>query len=71
MTNQKTGDEGRRVVVPAQPGSAVGRGDESVPGTRQTGEAPCPDCGGSGRLGGQSCPTCGGSGRITAIVGDA
>ena len=46
-------------------------GDEARPGSPQTGENICPDCGGSGSRNGAGCETCGGSGRITAIVGDA
>ncbi|WP_207456613.1 hypothetical protein [Azospirillum sp. SYSU D00513] len=46
-------------------------GDESSPGSAQTGENVCPDCGGSGRLNAAPCPTCDGTGRIVAIVGDA
>lgn len=71
MANHRGDEREQGVPVPGQPGAGRRHGDESSPGTPQTGEAPCPDCGGSGALGGQPCPTCGGSGRITAIVGDA
>jgi hypothetical protein len=47
-------------------------GDEAAPGTPQTGEDICPECGGSGRKDGQTmCANCGGTGRIVKIVGDA
>lgn len=44
-------------------------GDEARPGTPGTGEAPCPDCGGSGKRQGHACPTCEGTGKITAGIG--
>lgn len=46
-------------------------GDESRPGSAQTGEAICPACSGSGRRDGAACDQCAGTGRIVAIVGDA
>jgi DnaJ-class molecular chaperone len=46
-------------------------GDEAAPGTSQTGETTCPECGGSGRAGSGDCPNCGGTGRVVQIVGDA
>jgi DnaJ-class molecular chaperone len=46
-------------------------GDEARPGSPQTAENACPDCGGSGRRDGKACRTCDGTGRITSIVGDA
>ena len=46
-------------------------GDEDVPGGRQTGEEPCPRCGGTGVVAGDTCPDCAGTGRVTVIVGDA
>jgi hypothetical protein len=47
-------------------------GDEALPGTPGTGEAPCPECGGSGKLEqGKPCPSCGGSGRIVQGIGGA
>lgn len=46
-------------------------GDEAPPGSPQTGEAICPECGGSGKKADQACPNCGGTGRIVQIVGDA
>jgi DnaJ-class molecular chaperone len=44
-------------------------GDE--PGTTQTGEVPCPSCGGSGRIGDRACRDCEGTGLVRQIVGDA
>ena len=49
----------------------VNPGDEADPGTPQSGEDVCPDCGGSGRQGVSKCPSCGGTGIIIALVGDA
>lgn len=46
-------------------------GDETAPGSKQSGETSCPRCKGSGSLGQLRCPDCGGTGTITAIVGDA
>jgi DnaJ-class molecular chaperone len=41
------------------------------PGPTQTGEVPCPACGGSGKRGEAACPECGGTGLVRQIVGDA
>ena len=46
-------------------------GDEAAPGTPQTGEAICPECGGTGSAQNRECPNCGGSGQVVQIVGDA
>lgn len=46
-------------------------GDESEPGTSQTGTMPCATCQGTGTLQGSECPDCEGSGQVTVIVGDA
>ena len=46
-------------------------GDEVAPGTPQTGEAPCPDCSGTGRRDGAPCPACGGTGTVVQQIGDA
>ncbi len=46
-------------------------GDEAPPGTPDTGENTCPDCGGSGRRGGGECPTCGGTGKVIEAIGGA
>lgn len=54
----------------APPGGRVVRpGDEAAEGTVGTGEKPCPDCGGSGRLAGVVCQTCGGQGTVIAGIG--
>ena len=55
----------------SQGGTARNPGDEAAPGAPQTGEAVCPECGGSGRAGSGDCPNCGGTGRVVQIVGDA
>ena len=45
-------------------------GDEAPQGTPGTGEAVCPDCGGSGKASaGAPCPTCEGSGVVTVGIG--
>jgi hypothetical protein len=46
-------------------------GDEARPGSAQTAENLCRDCGGTGLRDGAPCPACGGSGRVVGIVGDA
>jgi len=46
-------------------------GDETPPGSPQSGEAPCGICKGTGRVEGERCEACDGSGRVTVIVGDA
>ncbi|WMT92632.1 hypothetical protein [Pelagibacterium sp. H642] len=46
-------------------------GDETEPGTKQSGEATCPRCGGSGKIDDEPCPDCKGSGTVNVIVGDA
>lgn len=46
-------------------------GDEAPAGTPGTGESPCPDCGGSGRVDGKSCATCAGTGKVTVGIGGA
>lgn len=60
---------------PSSPGSASPpperRGDEVLPGTPQSAEGLCPQCGGSGKAEGSTCPTCGGTGQVTVNVGDA
>ena len=57
---------------PAPEGAAVRNpGDEAAPGAPQTGEAICPECGGTGRAGEGACPHCGGTGQVVQIVGDA
>lgn len=46
-------------------------GDDAPPGTAGTGDAPCPDCQGSGRIGERACQTCQGTGIVTKGVGGA
>lgn len=49
-----------------------GPGDETPPGTPDTGEDVCPSCNGSGRtVQGGKCPTCEGSGKIIRRIGGA
>lgn len=63
----------RPVQAPAAP--AARPGDEDAPGARQSAEAPCPLCGGSGAVDNNgtamTCPECEGSGRVRVPVGDA
>lgn len=46
-------------------------GDQAPPGTPGTGEALCPACGGSGRIGAQPCEQCDGTGIVTQGIGGA
>ena len=46
-------------------------GDEVAPGTPQSAEAICRRCQGSGRIKDAPCPDCGGTGKTTVLVGDA
>lgn len=46
-------------------------GDETPPGSPQSGENLCPRCNGTGRLAAARCPECRGSGKVTVLVGDA
>ncbi|WP_147282844.1 hypothetical protein [Pseudorhodoferax soli] len=55
--------------VPAGPTMAPG--DEAPAGTPGTGEAPCRDCGGTGRIGTEACPACLGTGTINVGIGGA
>ncbi len=50
-------------------GPSLNPGDEAEPGTRGSGEAVCPECRGSGRIGERGCPNCGGSGKIIEGIG--
>jgi len=59
------------MTTPAERPAKVNPGDESAPGTKQSGQDICPACGGSGRQGGGKCPSCGGTGIAIALVGDA
>ena len=62
---------GSRDTGTAGPTTDRNPGDETRPGSKQSGEQICPACGGSGRAENAACPECGGTGRVTAIVGDA
>jgi DnaJ-class molecular chaperone len=64
-------DGGQRGTGPRGATTIRNPGDEGAPGTPQTGEASCPECGGTGRAQGGDCPNCGGTGRVVQIVGDA
>jgi DnaJ-class molecular chaperone len=46
-------------------------GDETEPGSEQTGESVCRDCAGTGQVNGARCIACDGTGTVTVIVGDA
>jgi DnaJ-class molecular chaperone len=46
-------------------------GDETEPGSEQSAEGICPECGGSGSVAGNTCASCDGTGVVTVIVGDA
>ena len=54
---------------PTRPDMAPG--DEAPPGTEGAGENLCSDCEGTGRRDDAPCPTCGGTGRVTEGVGGA
>lgn len=58
--------------APAAPASPpMAPGDEAPAGTPGTGEAPCRDCGGTGRIDGQTCATCQGTGTVNVGIGGA
>ena len=72
------GNEGRNDQPagqsPMQPTGAqapMAPGDEAPAGTPSTGEAVCPQCGGSGRLGASACPNCEGTGKVIVGIGGA
>ena len=67
LTESAAGEEdpGAGVEVPMSPG------DQARPGTLGTGDAVCPDCGGSGKRAGRDCPTCQGTGKVTIGIGGA
>jgi protein-arginine kinase activator protein McsA len=46
-------------------------GDEAPPGTPGTGEAVCPECGGTGKLRSGKCANCGGTGKVIKAIGGA
>jgi hypothetical protein len=51
---------------------SINPGDETPPGSEQSGEGLCPTCSGTGMLNSDAqCPDCGGAGRIMQIIGDA
>jgi hypothetical protein len=58
LTESAAGEEdpGAGIDIPATPGAR---------------EAPCPDCGGSGRRAGGVCPTCHGTGKLAVGAGGA
>jgi DnaJ-class molecular chaperone len=57
--------------IPEDPGQ-TNPGDEVPPGSPDSGEAVCPDCGGTGKVAGaRDCQTCGGTGKVTQLIGDA
>ena len=61
---------GRHSTVPqVKAAPKLNPGDEAAPGSPGTGEAVCPECGGSGRLNGERCPNCRGSGKIVRGIG--
>jgi DnaJ-class molecular chaperone len=66
------GETKRAKPKPEMNGSVpVSPGDQATPGTPGTGEVPCRECHGSGKIAGRSCPNCGGSGRVVAGIGGA
>jgi len=44
-------------------------GDDAAPGTEGTGEVPCPECHGSGRIAERECPNCAGTGKVVRAIG--
>ena len=62
---------GRDGAAAGQGSSERKPGDETRPGSKQSGDQVCPACGGTGRVEEAACPDCGGTGRVTVIVGDA
>jgi DnaJ-class molecular chaperone len=44
-------------------------GDEVPPGTDAAGPAPCPQCGGDGKVDGEECDLCRGTGEVEQPVG--
>ena len=63
---------GSAVESSTQNARTMAPGDEAPPGTPNTGEDVCPDCGGSGRnKAGGTCPTCLGTGKVTVGIGGA
>ena len=62
MPRENTGND-RSTLRPGRPG------DQAPAGTPGTGEAICPQCRGTGRIGGKQCPACEGSGEIIQGIG--
>jgi hypothetical protein len=63
---------GSAVESSTQNARTMAPGDEAPPGTPNTGDDVCPDCGGSGRnKAGGICPTCLGKGTVTVGIGGA
>ena len=62
---------GNSAVGKRPPGvtQAAHPGDEAPPGTPGTGEAVCPECGGTGRVASGACPECGGTGKVNLGIG--
>ena len=56
---------------PSRPTPPMSPGDEMPAGTPGSGEAVCPDCGGTGRANGGDCRTCSGTGHVTVGIGGA
>lgn len=54
-----------------QDDKAMAPGDQAPPGTPGTGEAPCRECGGSGRVGNETCKSCLGTGKVNVGIGGA
>lgn len=73
--NGKPIDLSESVAGEEDPGAsidmAVSPADEAPAGTPGTGDKPCPDCGGTGKLAGRTCPECEGTGKVTAAIGGA
>jgi DnaJ-class molecular chaperone len=44
-------------------------GDAVPPGTPDSGENLCPECGGSGKVDDRPCPSCDGTGMVNEPVG--
>jgi DnaJ-class molecular chaperone len=68
MSNPKS-DRAAASRQPVQP--EMNPGDESVEGTRGTGEDVCPFCRGSGVIGARPCDNCGGTGKVIEGIGGA
>jgi DnaJ-class molecular chaperone len=69
MTMQTDGRE--NATDPRGASTIRNPGDETAPGTPQTGETTCPECHGTGRAPSGECPNCGGTGRVVQTIGDA